>query len=240
MSAPLGAGATIALVARREIRVQLRSRAFLYGLLVTIAIFAGYGVLFSFIGSQGSTASLGVTSEARPLVPALQRAGAEQGKTLQVTVVDRAGGEAAVRSGGLDALLTGGPGSHQLIGQDSVDSDLQRIVTGTVAQQARDAALRTAGVAPAAVDRAGSVGVSTLEPEDPLRGQRLGIAIGVAVLLFFSLTSYGGQVAQGVVEEKSSRVVELLLSTIKPLHLLAGKILGLGAVGLLQDRKSVV
>ena len=40
--------------------------------------------------------------------------------------------------------------------------------------------------------------------------------------------------ATGVVEEKQSRVVELLLATIKPWQLLAGKILGLGAVGLLQ------
>ncbi|MBW0104267.1 ABC transporter permease [Pseudonocardia sp. KRD291] len=234
MSAPLSPARTVALVARREIGMQLRSRSFLYGLLLTLAIFAGYGLLFSFIGSEGSSSTLGVTAEARALTPALQQAGQQQGQTVAITDVDRAGGEAQVRSGGLDALLTRGPDGFELIGQDSVDSTLQRIVTGTVGQQARDSALRSAGVDPATVDRAGTVGVSTLVPEDPLRGQRLGLAFAVAILLFFSLTSYGGAVAQGVVEEKSSRVVELLLSTIKPLHLLAGKILGLGAVGLLQ------
>ncbi|MDN5916493.1 MAG: ABC transporter permease [Pseudonocardia sp.] len=234
MNAPLSPGRTVALVARREIGMQLRSRTFLYGLLITLAVFAGYGLLFSFIGSEGSSSTLGVTAEARSLTPALQEAGQQQGQTVQITDVDRAGGEAQVRSGDLDALLTGAPGTYQLIGQDSVDSTLQRIVSTTVDRTATDSALSTAGVDPATVERAGSVAVSTLAPQDPLRGQRLGLAFAVAILLFFSLTNYGGQVAQGVVEEKSSRVVELLLSTIKPLHLLAGKILGLGAVGLLQ------
>src|SRR5689334_2894866 len=44
---------------------------------------------------------------------------------------------------------------------------------------------------------------------------------------------YAAGVASGVVEEKQSRVVELLLATIKPWHLLAGKIIGIGASGLL-------
>ena len=64
--------------------------------------------------------------------------------------------------------------------------------------------------------------------------QRLGLAIVTSVLLFMSLIGYGTAVAQGVVEEKSSRVVELLLATIRPIHLLTGKVLGLGAVGLAQ------
>ena len=53
-------------------------------------------------------------------------------------------------------------------------------------------------------------------------------------MLFFQIFSYGIAVAIGVVEEKSSRVVELLLPTVHPRQLLAGKVLGIGAVGLLQ------
>jgi ABC-2 type transport system permease protein len=41
-------------------------------------------------------------------------------------------------------------------------------------------------------------------------------------------------VAQGVVEEKANRIVELLLTTIRPVHLMIGKVLGIGAVGLAQ------
>ena len=50
-------------------------------------------------------------------------------------------------------------------------------------------------------------------------------------MLYGQLIGIGIYVAMGVVEEKSSRVVELLLSTIRPTHLLAGKVIGLGVLG---------
>ena len=67
---------------------------------------------------------------------------------------------------------------------------------------------------------------------DPEHDQRLAIALIVVALLYLSLLLYGSMVAQGVVEEKSSRVVEMLLSTVRPWQLLGGKVLGLGLVGL--------
>jgi len=54
------------------------------------------------------------------------------------------------------------------------------------------------------------------------------------VLIFVALQFAGQMVAQGVVEEKTSRVVELLLATIRPLDLMAGKVIGIGLVGLGQ------
>ena len=71
-------------------------------------------------------------------------------------------------------------------------------------------------------------------PPDPAQGLRVALGGFGAFLLFFSIQTYGGMVAQGVVEEKSSRVVELVLATVRPWQLLLGKVLGLGAVGLLQ------
>jgi len=66
------------------------------------------------------------------------------------------------------------------------------------------------------------------------RTQATVVAIVGIGLLYFLLILFGQFVAQGVVEEKSSRVVELLLATMKPWQLLAGKILGLGLLGLAQ------
>jgi len=54
------------------------------------------------------------------------------------------------------------------------------------------------------------------------------------VLIYFSLIMNGSTVASGVVEEKSSRVVELLLATLKPWQLMVGKVLGLDIAGLIQ------
>jgi len=234
VTAPLTPGRAVALVARREFTTQVRSKSFAIGLLVTIVIFAIYIALFSFIGSQSSSNSLGLTSSTASLEPALQDAAKAQDRTLTITRVDRATGEAQVADGDLDALLDGGPGTWTLLGKDTVDSSLQQLVAGAVQQTTLTQALTAAGQDPAAVATRGAVTVDTQEPVDPERGQRLVLAIVVAVLLFMSLVGYGSAVAQGVVEEKSSRVVELLLSTIRPVHLLTGKILGLGLVGLVQ------
>jgi len=65
-------------------------------------------------------------------------------------------------------------------------------------------------------------------------GQQLILGIIAGILIYMSLMLNGQSVAQGVVEEKTSRVVELLLSTIKPWQLMAGKVLGIGVVGLIQ------
>ena len=76
--------------------------------------------------------------------------------------------------------------------------------------------------------------VVTTEPVDADADERGGFAFFAVLLLYGQLIGIGYFVAMGVVEEKSSRVVELLLSTLKPKHLLAGKILGLGLLGLGQ------
>ena len=53
-------------------------------------------------------------------------------------------------------------------------------------------------------------------------------------MLYFSLYAYGMSVANGVVEEKSSRVMEMMIATVKPTSMMTAKILGIGAVGLTQ------
>ncbi len=60
------------------------------------------------------------------------------------------------------------------------------------------------------------------------------VAYFVWFLLYMAIVLYGVQVMGAVVEEKTSRVVEVLVSSLKPFQLLAGKVVGVGAVGLLQ------
>ena len=76
--------------------------------------------------------------------------------------------------------------------------------------------------------------VKTVEPVDPDRDARAGLAFFAILLLYGQLIAYGYIVASGVVEEKASRVIEVLLATLKPRDLLAGKVLGLGVLGLTQ------
>ncbi|WP_226358867.1 ABC transporter permease [Pseudonocardia sp. ICBG601] len=120
------------------------------------------------------------------------------------------------------------------MGLDDVAPGLRSLVADVVEQQAVRESLLAAGADPDRVSTLSGVGVRTLEPVDTELGQRIGTAFVVTFLLFFSVTAYGAAVAQGVVEEKAGRVVELLLATVPARQLLAGKVLGLGLVGLLQ------
>ena len=60
------------------------------------------------------------------------------------------------------------------------------------------------------------------------------LGYGVGFLIYFTMAVYGSVVMQGVLEEKLSRVVEILVSSVRPFEPLMGKVLGIGAMGLLQ------
>jgi ABC-2 type transport system permease protein len=232
MSAPLSPAKAVLLVARREFVTQVRSRSFVIGIVFTLLILVLAGGVGYFVASQTSGATLGITPATAALRPALEQAAEVSDYGLELREVDDAAGRQQVDADDLDALLTGSTGGYELLGRDAVPDGLRTLVTTAVQQQTLTDALTGAGVDPARVAADGEVSVTTLQADDPEQGQRVIVALAGAFLLFFSL-NYAAAVAGGVVEEKQSRVVELLLSTIRPGQLLAGKVLGLGAVGLL-------
>jgi len=62
----------------------------------------------------------------------------------------------------------------------------------------------------------------------------MGIAMGLSVLIYLSLFLYGAQVMRGIIEEKSNRIIEVIISSVKPFQLMMGKIIGIGLVGITQ------
>lgn len=72
--------------------------------------------------------------------------------------------------------------------------------------------------------------------EEKITDATVNYAIGflAGILIYVFIFIYGNQIMQGVIEEKSSRIIEILVSSIKPFHLMMGKIIGIGAVGLTQ------
>jgi ABC-2 type transport system permease protein len=66
------------------------------------------------------------------------------------------------------------------------------------------------------------------------------LALARAYLLFYGVTAYASAVANGVAEEKSSRMMEILVTVATPLQLMVGKIVGIGAAGLTQMGSLVV
>lgn len=228
----------VLLIARREFASRVRGRAFVVGTVVVLVLLGVYAAVIATLASGEDTARVGVTGPAVALTGPLERAAPTEGVTLTVVPQpDVAAGEAAVRAGDLDALVGGAPVRPRVFVASEPDAALERVIVDATSVVARDSFLLGRGVDPAALDAAvaesGPVVVAG-DPPDPQAGQRLGLGLAGAFLLFFSIQTYGAMVAQGVVEEKASRVVEIVLSSVRPWQLLLGKVLGLGAVGLLQ------
>lgn len=70
--------------------------------------------------------------------------------------------------------------------------------------------------------------------QDSSIGAAYGAGIAGAILVYMALFIYGAQVMRGVIEEKTSRIIEVIVSSVKPFQLMLGKIIGVGLVGLTQ------
>ncbi|QNL48913.1 ABC transporter permease [Olivibacter sp. SDN3] len=70
--------------------------------------------------------------------------------------------------------------------------------------------------------------------KDSSIGAAIGISFTLSILIYISLFLYGSQVMRGIIEEKTSRIVEVIISSVKPFQLMMGKIVGIGLVGVTQ------
>lgn len=208
------------LVARREILERGRSRAFILSLGLTLVLILAGIFLPSILGGPGASAEkLGIVGtppagfQVRLAVIAYQAG-------IQVsteTVRDVASGEPRLLDGSLDGLLV-------------VPSD-GRVPTFVV-KKAEGSQL--AQVINASLSTGPALTLRELEQSDPNRDASFIFANVGVILLFISIFTFGTWVLTGVVEEKQSRVVEVVLSTVQPRDLLVGKVLGIGLLGLVQ------
>jgi ABC-2 type transport system permease protein len=234
----ISAARVVRLVAKREVTTRLRTRSFAVSTVVLVLLLIGYVALEAFLAGSSATTKVALTGQAQGIAAQLQAAGRAEGHPIEVvTVPTEADGLAKVRGGDVDALVSGSASRLRVAVESTVDPQLRHALDLIVQQQVLDAQLSAAHLDPLSVHQAVSaahVDVQPLEQRDPQAAQKLIVGVVVAVLLYLSIITYGMLVAQGVVEEKSSRVVEILLSTVRPWHLLLGKVLGLGVVGLTQ------
>jgi len=239
MSAPLNDVRAIGLVARREFLTQVQKKSFVISnAIVLVAIVLGIVATSFFAGGDDERPTVGVVS-GYTLGSTLGAVGDAVGMPVEVsTLPDADTGREQVGAGELDvALVPGAGGTVTAITDSEIATDLEALIDTAVVQEAQSAALTSRGVDPAEIaaeTARAAVVVEAINPPDAEQGQRIILSIVAVVLLSMQILMFGMYVAMGVVEEKSSRVVELLLSTLRPLQLLWGKILGIGAVGLLQ------
>jgi ABC-2 type transport system permease protein len=230
---PLSSAALVRLVAAREVSTRIRDRAFLISTGVILLLVIGSLVFQAIVASNASKVTVGVVGDRTVLQPLLEAQGEASGITVTVVgLADEAAARGAVTAGDVSGALVGADTPEpKLLVQRTASGQLQSVVQGAVSQAALGRQLAAAGVTRIDVPQ---VQVSPLKPQARDAGERIGVAIVGLVVLYTLLILTGQFVAQGVVEEKSTRVVELLLATMRPWQLLAGKILGLGVLGLAQ------
>lgn len=230
-------GAAIRLIAGREISTRVKSKAFVWTTVALVAAVVLGGVLLHFVGSQADSAQkVGVTPEASGIAEQLVALGAVTGTTVETQEVAADDAEAAVKDGTVGAVVTGTDPLTVLVHTELPDA-LAPVLGSLAQQEALSSAVADLGGDPGEVGREiaqAAPDVTALEPEPERDSAQIVAGFVAGILLFISLMTAGQLVAQGVVEEKSSRVVELLLATVRPWQLMAGKVLGIGVIGLTQ------
>ncbi len=241
------------LIARREYLERVRAKSFL---IMTVLIPSILGMIIFFMAmmgrSMGSGQHIAVITDNPRFAADLQAEFTNSPGTKQ-PVVDvysptepgiraRLDGELKSKGANLDgylavtpALTAGGRPTFEWV--PKVQSDV--ITRGRVADAARTALTREqlskSGMSPGQVDALlKPVELASTNGKGDHAGAAVASAYGMYFLMYFVILFYGMNVARSIIEEKTSRIFEVLLATIKPTEMLAGKVIGVGAVGLTQ------
>jgi ABC-2 type transport system permease protein len=223
------------LVASREIKDRTRAKSFwIASILLLVAVAAG-AIIPALLQGHHSTAKVGIVGgQTAALTATAREAGRISGTTVTVVPLpDVATAKAQLRSGKVAAVLVGD--SEVLIRQTSFNTGAGTLY-GALAQIGGLQKLY-AQLPPATATQIAEHGIALpvhgLSP--PGRGLASRITgLSVAILIYIIILTYGIRITIGVCEEKATRVVEVLLTTLRPVQLLAGKVIGMGLLALAQ------
>ncbi|MGH9028159.1 MAG: ABC transporter permease [Acidimicrobiales bacterium] len=229
----------VGMVAAREIRERIRGRIFRIGTLIILVAVAAAIVIPTLQSSAGPTRQkvgvVGVLSpESADLVYTAGSRNQDSVKLVTESSLNVA--HADLRSGKIDFAIVDG---NEIVLNEPASSKSSPADPSLVQAVAEYLgvlkAYRTARLTPsqaAQVTHAKAVPVQTLSGASKSSTKTTSV-VGV-VLLFIMLTQYNTWILIGVMQEKASRVVEVLLATVRPIQLLGGKVLGIGLVALGQ------
>lgn len=228
---------TVRLVAMREITERLRSKTFLIGSAISLLVVLAAAVLPSLIASDGpkkyQVAAVGSSAG----LPARMTAAAQRlGYDVEIETREAADGAAAERlvaDGDADLAVVNGAA----VVNKELNDRLANMLQVAHAEVESETALRGVGVQPDAARKVlnpAPLVVRALNPPDPDADARDALMFAGTILLYAQLLGFGYWVASGILEEKASRVIEVVLAKAKTSHVLAGKIIGIGIIGFAQ------
>lgn len=228
------------LVAKREILERGRSRGFIFSVVFTTLLVIGSFVLPTVLFGDDQSARIGIV---RPTPPGLEQAidatAAQLDRPVEIVPFDdTAAADAALVSGDVDVVAEipsdlSSPGAIRFASEG--DQVISQIISASVIALRFQDIVADAGVDPGALLSAQQPpSVDALDPETEADQSRFLFANIGAVLILVGIFSFGFTVLTGVVEEKQSRVVEVVLATVRARDLLMGKVLGIGILGVVQ------
>lgn len=218
------------LVAMREMAARVTDKNFIVTTVITVALMAGVLALNLLLGSRESVSKIGVVDDAGTQIVTTTNArlaAAQDRHTIEATrFADRDAAAAAVRTGGVDAFLAHEAAGWTLTTFKSVDSTLSREVGQTVQQTVIAENATAAGTSVAALTKGSTLSSTTLEHSTGDETVNQFVSYIFALLFYIAALMFGMQIATSVVEEKQSRIVEILTTAIPVRQLLTGKVVG--------------
>lgn len=232
------------IVALRELSVKARDKNFLMSLVVTLLLVAGTFGVQIWLSGKTPTSSIAVVTQKNAaglsgssLVDAAEKAAKADHDKVEYTSVSAsspADARDAVKSGRADLALLPTSGGWTLVGDKDVDADVKKFVTSAAAEQTLAANAKAQGVDLAKLSSGANVTDERLDPGSVNAGLGKLVTFIFAFLFYFVAFIFGMPIAQSVVEEKQSRIVEILASAVPLRHILAGKIIGNALLAIAQ------
>ena len=231
---------SIWLVAKREILERGRSRGFVFSVAFTTLLVIGSFVVPTLLFGDEDPKVIGVVGPAPAgLESAMALTAGQLGQEVRVVELDsEAAAQAALADESVDAVVSvpadlSSPGTVRF--PKEPDNAVSQIATASIVALRIQDLLAEADIDPAALLAVQQPPtVDSVDPETEADQARFLFANIGAVLILVGIFSFGFTVLTGVIEEKQSRVVEVVLSTVRPRDLLMGKVLGIGVLGLVQ------
>lgn len=226
------------LVAGREIRERLRGRVFRVVSLILFVVVAAAIVIPTLHSTSPSTATVAVVGTSQGLDDEILAVA--KGVDLSVHLVDvpdLSTAKSSLGAGRVDLVVDDATTLWVNTPVSSSDTSPQALFVRSLAETlGAERAFKAAGLTAAQVStvaRAKALPVASLKRAKSRTSAEATSLIGV-IMIFVVLTQYLTWTLMGVMEEKASRVVEVLLATVRPVQLLAGKLLGIGVVAMVQ------
>jgi ABC-2 type transport system permease protein len=222
------------LVAQREITTKLRDKTFLGSTAFMLILVLAAVIIPALLAGNGGPDKIAVLDDAGAKV--VQTADATKGGgAYEVTrVADRAAAERLVTAGDVKVALLPGDNGYVVLGKDQVDTNLQTNLREAVVNLGMEHNAARAGLTPEQLGAKTQVQERLLRP-GPLPELVSGfVNIGLALVFYMTALGFGMMIAQSVVQEKESRVVEILAAAVPIRALLWGKVIGNTVLALSQ------